>query len=321
LDFLPLIQGFDTMTELACEAIRLWRGEPDSLRQVQVSSNHVFSFSASGQPLFLRLTSRRDRTLEQIEAEFDFIHYLHRNRIPVALPLPSRNGQQVESIWHGDVFHYACVFEEAQGECFSFGSDEANLQHFRLRGRMLGRLHSFARDYSPAAAGRVRFRWDQDDLFRDIEHYLPRSETVVWEEYSRLIQWLSAHPQDTNTFGLIHGDFGPTNFRCRNGSLTVFDFDDCCYHWYAYDLAITIYPHGWRKGAKGLLEALLKGYRKEFGSVSNLRDEVVEFCRLRQLYMFLNYAKRWGLTDVSEEQASWFAQKRNNIVRGYRLTE
>jgi Ser/Thr protein kinase RdoA (MazF antagonist) len=150
---------------------------------------------------------------------------------------------------------------------------------------------------------------------------LPQSEDVVWAEYSRLIKWLRAHPQDRDTFGLIHGDFGPTNFRCSNGELRVFDFDDCCYHWYAYDLAITIYPHGWRKGAKAFMEALLEGYLKEFGSVSSLRDEIVEFCKLRQLYMFLNYAKRWDLTDLSEEQVSWFAQKRDNITRGYRLAE
>jgi Ser/Thr protein kinase RdoA (MazF antagonist) len=308
------------MMELAFEAIRLWRGEPDSLRQVNVSSNHAFSFFASGQPLFLRLTSSRDRTLEQIEAEFDFINYLHRNRVTVCLPLPSTNRRAVETICYGDEIQFACVFEEAEGECFTFSSDDANLQHFRLRGRTLGQIHSFARDYSPAE-GSLRFGWEQDDLFSNIGRYLPQSEDVVWAEYAQLIKWLSAHPQDRDTFGLIHGDFGPTNFRCRNGALTVFDFDDCCYHWYAYDLAITIYPHGWRKGAKRLMEALIDGYLEEFEGVANLSDEVVEFCRLRQLYMFLNYAKRWGLTDIPEERASWFARKRDNIACGYILVE
>jgi Ser/Thr protein kinase RdoA (MazF antagonist) len=285
---------------------------------VSDSANHIFSFFASGQPLFLRLTSSRDRTLQQIEAELDFINYLHRGRVDVSLPVPSDNGRGVETIQHGGVPRFACVFEEAEGECFTFGSDEANRKHFRLRGRTLGRIHTLARDYTPAA-GRRRFRWEEDDLFRNIGRYLPQSEEIVWAELSRLIEWLCAYPRDRETFGLIHGDFGPTNFRCRNRALTVFDFDDCCYHWYAYELAVTIYPHGWRKEAKGLMEALLEGYSEEVGSGVDLRNELVEFCRLRQLYMFLNYAKRWGLTNLSEEQASWFAQKRDNIARGYRL--
>lgn len=306
------------MRQIALEAIRLWRGEPDSLRQVSDSANHVFSFFASGHPLFLRLTSGCDRTLEQIEAELHFINYLHRSCAGVSLPVPSADGRVVETIYHADAPRFACAFEEAEGEYFTVGSDEANRRHFQLRGRTLGRIHALARDYTPAVARR-RFLWEEDDLFRNIERYLPKSEGIVWAEYSRLMEWLRAYPRNRDTFGLIHGDFGPTNFLDKNGALTVFDFDDCCYHWYAYDLAVTIYPHGWRKEAKGLIEALFKGYSEEVGSNVLLRNELVEFCRLRQLYMFLNYAKRWGFTNLSDQQASWFAQKRDNIARGYML--
>jgi Ser/Thr protein kinase RdoA (MazF antagonist) len=181
--------------------------------------------------------------------------------------MPSANGQGVETIQNEDVPLFACVFEEAEGECFTFGSDEANRQHFRLRGRTLGRIHALARDYTPAA-GRRRFGWEEDDLFHNIGRYLPQSEEIVLAEYSRLMEWLCAYPQDRDTFGLIHGDFGPTNFRYRNGALMVFDFDDCCYHWYAYDLAVTIYPHGWRKEAKGLMKALFEATGKRPGAAS-----------------------------------------------------
>lgn len=306
------------MRQIALEAVRLWRGEPDSLRQVSDSANHVFSFAASGRPLFLRLTSGGNRTLEQIEAELDFIHHLHRGRVGVSLPVPSANGRGVETIQLGDACRFACVFEEAVGDCFTFGSDGANRQHFRLRGQTLGRIHALARSYTPVA-GKRRFRWEEDDLFCNIESYLPQSEETVWAEHSRLMAWLSYYPQDSDTFGLIHGDFGATNFRNRNGALTVFDFDDCCYHWFAYDLAVTIYPHGWRKEAKALMEALFEGYSEEVGSGVHLRNELAQFCSLRQLYMFLNYAKRWGFTNLSDRQASWFAQKRDNIARGYML--
>jgi Ser/Thr protein kinase RdoA (MazF antagonist) len=285
---------------------------------VSDSANHVFSFFACGRPLFLRLTSSRDRTCEQIEAELDFIKYLHRGGVSVSLPSTSANGREVETIQQGNASHFACAFEETVGECFDFGADEANRQHFRLRGRTLGRIHALSKGYTPAKGNR-RFRWEEDDLFRNIEIYLPQTEKIVWVEYSLLVERLCTFPQDRDTFGLIHGDFGPTNFRHRNGGLTVFDFDDCCYHWYAYDLAVTIYPHGWRKKAKELMEALFEGYAEKILSGVHLRNELVQFCRLRQLYMFLNYAKRWGFKNLSNQQASWFAQKRDNIARGYVL--
>lgn len=304
--------------EIALKAVRLWRGEPDSLRQVSASANPVFNFSAAGQPLFLRLTSARNRTIEQIEAELNFINYLHRGRVDVRLPVKSANGREVETIQDGDILRFACVFKEAEGECLAFGTDEANKKHFQLRGRTLGRIHALSRDYTPAPHKR-RFQWDEDDLFRNIECYLPQSEEIVWAEYYRLMQWLYAYPKERDTFGLIHGDFGPTNFRYRNGALTVFDFDDCCYHWFAYDLAVTIYPHGWREEARDLIEALLEGYSEEVKGGMHLRDQLIHFCSLRQLYMFLNYAKRWGFTNLSDEQKNWFALKRENIARGYML--
>ena len=92
-----------------------------------------------------------------------------------------------------------------------------------------------------------RFAWDEDDCILNAERYLPQSESVVWAEYRRLMDWLHKLPKDDQSFGLIHGDFGATNYRYKDNRLCVFDFDDCCYHWFAYDLAITIYPHGLRR--------------------------------------------------------------------------
>jgi len=134
------------------------------------------------------------------------------------------------------------------------------------------------------------------------------------------MSWLRKFPKDEQSFGLIHGDFGATNYRYQDNRLTVFDFDDCCYHWFGYDLAITIYPHGWRKEAEALLGSLLEGYSKETVWDDRLTRDLMSFCRLRLLYMFLTYAKKWGFSDLSEQQASWFAQKRENIARGYKLS-
>lgn len=298
--------------------MKLWRGETTSLRQVSDSENHVYSFACEGETLYLRLTDGTRRTREQVEAELDFVAHLARGGVEVALPVKSANGLALEIIRTCEGQFFACVFAEATGESFVFGADEFNERHFRLRGRTLGRIHALAKNYAPAT-GRRRFRWDEDCVWRDAESYLPKSEEVVRREYRHLSERLRDYPATAETFGLIHGDFGATNFRVKKDALTVFDFDDCCYHWYAYDLAVTIYPHGRRSDLRRLLSALLAAYAEESNGHTYTRDELTLFCRLRLLYMFLSYARKWGFENLSARQADWFSQKRENIARGYAL--
>jgi amicoumacin kinase len=305
--------------QLALEAAKLWRGESVSLRHIGDSENSVYCFIASEKRRFLRLTSSHHRALSQIEAELDFVRYLHQGGVSVSLPLISLNGLAVERMPGASHDLFACVFVEAEGEPFVFNSHQANMKHFRLRGQTLGRIHALAREYAPSANSR-RFAWDEDDCILKAESYLPQSESVVWAEYHRLMDWLRKLPKGEQAFGLIHGDFGATNYRYQDNRLSVFDFDDCCYHWFAYDLAITIYPHGWRKEAGALLDSLLEGYCEENVWDVRLRRDLMNFCRLRLLYMFLRYAKRWGFSDLSDQQVSWFAQKRENIGGGYKLS-
>lgn len=303
---------------LAIQVAELWQGEPASLQHVSDSENYVYSFTAFEKKYFLRLTPSHHRSLRQIEAELDFVDYLHLGGVSASLPLPSASQRMIEQVQIGSDSFFACAFEEAEGERFTFGSSEANKKHFQLRGQTLGRIHALAKRYAPSISSR-RFAWDEDDCILNAERYLPRSEEVVWTEYQQLMNWSRDYPKDEQSFGLIHGDFGATNLRCKADRLTVFDFDDCCYHWFAYDLAVVIYPHGWREEARALLDSLLDGYSEETSGNFNSTADLTNFCRLRLLYMFLTYAKKWSFADLSDEQAKWFARKRENMVRGYRL--
>ena len=84
--------------QLALEAAKLWRGESASLKHIGDSENYVYSFIASEKRRFLRLTSNHHRSLSQIEAELDFVRYLHQGGVSVSLPLTSLNGLAVEEI-------------------------------------------------------------------------------------------------------------------------------------------------------------------------------------------------------------------------------
>jgi Ser/Thr protein kinase RdoA (MazF antagonist) len=301
--------------EFANVAVKLWRGDNESLQYLGDSANYVYSFIESGKTRYLRLISSCHRTKEEIKAELDFIAYLNRGGVNAVLPISS-SGRLVEEIPFANGFLFACVFEQAEGERFRYDfTAESNKEHFRLRGRTLGQIHALSKNYIPSGNVR-RFAWDEDNLLLEVERFLPKSEKIVWREYAALKERLRGLPQSKETYGLIHGDFGETNYRYQDFQLNIFDFDDCCYHWFAYDLAISIYPHGWRKEGLQLLDWLLEGYSENMPLNVTL-TEVTLFCQWRLIYMFLVYARKWGFENLSEQQATWFARKRENIARGY----
>jgi Ser/Thr protein kinase RdoA (MazF antagonist) len=309
LDSVDKIEGANT-------AIRLWHGVTGSLQHISNSANHIYSFIESGKTRYLRLTSSCDRSKEQIEAELNFIIYLHKGGVNAMLPVPSAAGRFIEEIRFADNLLFGCVFEEAEGERFIYDSAKSKREHFRLRGRTLGQIHALSKAYVPPGRFR-RFAWDEDKLLLEVGKFLPKSEKVVWRAYGELRERLQGFPKTRETYGLVHGDFGETNYRYRADQLNIFDFDDCSYHWFVYDLAITIYPHGWRKEGLQLLDWLLEGYSENMTLDITLID-VTMYCQWRLVYMFLVYARKWGFENLSERQAGWFAQKRENIARGYR---
>ena len=301
--------------ELANAAVKLWRGDNESLEYFGDSANYVYSFTESSETRYLRLISSCNRTKEEIEAELDFIAYLNRGGVNAVLPISSSSGRLVEEISLPNGFLFACVFKQAEGEQFRYDSAKLNKEHFRLRGKTLGQIHALSKTYISSGNFR-RFAWDEDRLLLDVERFLPKSEKIVRREYDALKERLRGLPQSKETYGLIHGDFGETNYRYQDSRLNIFDFDDCCYHWFAYDLAVTIYPHGWRKEGLQLLDWLLEGYSESMPLNVTLA-EITMFCQWRLIYMFLVYARKWGFKHLSEQQAEWFARKRENIAHGY----
>ena len=301
--------------EFANAAVKLWRGNNKSLEYLGDSANYVYSFIESGKTRYLRLTSSCDRTKEQIKSELDFISYLHQGGVSVALPVSSVAGRFVEEIASTNDLLFACVFERAEGKRFRYNAAESNKEHFKLCGRTLGQIHALSKTYFPSGDFR-RFAWDEDSLLLEVEKILPQSEKIVWREYDALKERLRGLPQSKETYGLIHGDFGETNYRYQDSQLNIFDFDDCCYHWFVYDLAVTIYPHGWRKEGLQLLDWLLGGY-SESVPLNVTPTDITLFCQWRLIYMFLVYARKWSFDHLSEQQATWFTQKRENIARGY----
>lgn len=296
-------------------ALRLWGGDPRAAERITAAEQSVYRFSSGGRRFYLRLTPVGVRTRVAVEAEVDFVRYLGEHGLAVASPAPSRRGAYVEAIGGGTASVHATAFEEASGDTFRYDASADNREHFRLRGRILGRLHALSREYALSRqAGAPQLpRWNDDRRLREASRYVPPSDEVFWSELRDLTAWLETLPTGAARFGPIHGDFGATNYRVAGDTLTLFDFGDACHHWYAYDVAVSVYPYGERPERGTLLATTLEGYAEHSPLDARLEDAIAGFCRLRLIYMYLVYAERWGLSSAVADRAQWFARKRERM--------
>ena len=296
-------------------ALQLWGAEPNAAQLIVAGNQSVYRVSHGDRRFYLRVTPEQVRTRAALEAEVDFVQYLGERGLTVAAPVASRSGAFVEVIDVGATSVHVTAFEESPGDAFRYDPSADNRAHFRLRGGMLGRMHALSRDFArsrPASANRLP-RWDDDRLLRDASQYVPASDGVFWSEFRDLRAWLDALPTDSANFGPIHGDFGATNYHVGGATLTLFDFGDACRHWYAYDVAVSLYPYGDRPERHTLVAATLDGYAAESPVAPDWMDALGWFCRLRVVYMYLVYADRWGLSSRAADHAAWFARKRDRM--------
>jgi len=114
---------------------------------------------------------------------------------------------------------------------------------------------------------------------------------------------LHALPKDIDSYGLIHNDFNDGNFTVDydNGDMTIFDFDDCCYFWFMYDLGCaweggigrTMFrPLAERQDFMArYMEHVLTGYTRENTLSEAWLARLPLFLRLIQMQELMHYAQ------------------------------
>jgi Ser/Thr protein kinase RdoA (MazF antagonist) len=98
---------------------------------------------------------------------------------------------------------------------------------------------------------------------------------------------VSNMPKDSDSYGLIHADLHCANlFVDADAALvTFFDFDDCCYGWYAMDIAMNLFDMVVLYGGtdeKDLAETFLTDYLAGY-----VREKPLNGFWLAQLPLFL----------------------------------
>lgn len=250
-----LVENF----ELARYALQYYPHDADTLDawlpRFRISSNAVYPYQHEGRLCFLRLASVEEKDLSPIQAEIEFILYLRAKHYPAMKPIANHRNEyafHLDSPWGA---YCVSAFEGVPGMPIEDSPVTPALIY--AYGRALGQLHVLSSKYCPKTN---RPAWNEI-LSRQQLLEAGSSEAVLIAA-DALFTSLGRLPATPDCYGLIHYDFEPDNVFWDEGSctLSVIDFDDCIYGWYAMDIAQVLDCLG-DLSAQDLSAGFLAGYR------------------------------------------------------------
>jgi len=144
---------------------------------------------------------------------------------------------------------------------------------------------------------------------------LPPHEHAALRELARVTAWARKLPADNDQYGLIHYDMEPDNYRWDGTAIGILDFDDCCRHWYAADIANALgelSEDGVDLQHPGV-QAFLAGYESEKRLDPERLKQLGWFRRMDRIYSF---AELLQVLDVEEARGEplWLTTLRNKLA-------
>lgn len=287
------------------------------------SANLIYEFERAGVSFILRVSQLSSQSLAEYESEIKWVNYLADNDVGVCRAIPSQSGRYVQIIEIGGECYLVSTFEKAEGQHPDVKNEEQwNAGLFREWGRTMGRMHALAKKTAMEGWKLSRKEWNQNRYFAD---EYPLEDGLV-DEWDSVIGRTESLPKDYDSYGLIHYDFHQANFFVDSGRIIVFDFDDCLYHWYTCDIAISLYhalcsvPHSEvgerREFAYYYLEPFLRGYLSEADLDVTWTETIPLFLDYRRLCSYRFLSKLWSGVSMVDWQTDWLQYLRNGIVNG-----
>jgi Ser/Thr protein kinase RdoA (MazF antagonist) len=225
----------------------------------------------------LRIHQPGYQEVEAIELELAWLAAMRREAgLPVPEPVATQDGRLLLSVEVPGVpgRRNCSLLRWVKGRSVK---DHFGLGHLRAQGRLLARLHNFVACWQPPA-GLCKRRFDWDGLFaNDVGSGMPNAEAwkllspLNHEAFSfvaeRLRGVMDDWGEDSEVFGLIHGDLGvDANLFFWHGQPRAIDFDDSGYGYWVFDLAVALDACRDKPEYTRYREALLAGYA-EFRSL------------------------------------------------------
>lgn len=288
----------------------------DSIESIGGFESFVYKFNQKDKDYIMRISHSIHRDINMIKGELDWVNYLHDNGVSVSRAVKSQNQEYVEKIDIGESYFIAVVFEKAKGRHMS--KEDACETLYKNWGQEIGKLHSVTKNYKPYSESIRRPFWDEEYL--ELINYIPSSQEKIIENAKNLYSYTDKLPKDIDSYGLIHTDAHFGNFFIDNNKITLFDFDDSTYKWFASDIAIPLFyalnpKHGKENEefARKFMSNFLEGYYKENNLGEDWIREIPTFLKMREIVLYAVIHRSFDVNNLKGWVEIFMNNRKNRI--------
>ena len=306
--------------EILAEVAASYALAVDALTPLDGFESFIYEYQKDRQAYILRVSHSLRRSPDLIRGEVDFINMLAVGGVRAARAVESAGGVLVEVVddRQGGQF-LATAFEKAPGGPLK--AEDWTPELYVHYGQQIGAMHRLAQGYQPTDSAWRRPDWDAvSDL--DVAAWLPESEARVLARYNELKAYLDRLPRAREHYGIIHQDAHRSNlFVDEQGQITFFDFDDCVYGWFAYDVAIVLFyalvGHQDMAGfGHEFMRHFLRGYRQEMEISPYWLAQIPYFLKLREIDLYAVIHRSFDVEHIEHPWVAMYMDGRKALLEG-----
>ena len=276
----------------------------DSFNKLGSFESEVFEFEKGGHAYILKITHSNHRKLNQVICELNWIDHISQFGVPACELIFTNENEILFKIDLDESYFILYAFKKAPGSLT--GPSDWNDSFIRQWGEITGKMHAATKSYQPGEPTVDRFQWHEDDSL-NVRKHLPKEETALIERCEAHKSKLKPFSVDKNTYGIVHSDLHHGNFHYHDNIIYPFDFDDCHYNWFTFDISIPLF-YAMRSAeidendisyAGRFIKLFIEGYSRENSIDSAWIDKIPDFLKLREidLYIILSKENAWEIND------------------------
>ncbi len=217
----------------------------------------------------LRIHRANYLAIDAIESELRWLQCLrHDTKLPVPEPITTSEGKLYTLAHNSEISQprVCSLTKYLKGEPL-YQASQVELEEV---GKLMGKLHNYASHWS-IPENFTRPYWNWNGLFGDGAGY-SNNGTHVWEltpqpyrsffkDVSEQVKAIMASlGEETDQFGIIHGDFWSGNLLVFDNEICPIDFADCGFGYWGYELARFLSDFPQDQDLALCLDKLLSGY-------------------------------------------------------------
>lgn len=278
-----------SLTAFASELLKSYGINNAKISCINFEFNATFAVeSDSGIKYALRINFNSTRTIENMQAEVQWVRHLNRTSgINTPTPIATLKDQYIVSGLHADSGQTlnGVMYSWLDGEEIG---DEPTMEQLHEVGRAIARLHQESTDFALSSAGALPtfndFFWGTEDFLFSEKSMLSDKDRDLIEQARDLIMKYTDELYQSSPVHIIHADFHGWNLMWHEGQLSIFDFDDCGFGVEAQDLAVALYYLDTPEQDA----ALLNGY-KSVKPLPTYSELAMKALLLQRRLLLLNY--------------------------------